>query len=121
MQAPVRASGTWRVPAAPALIWPIISDTARMNEAIGAPRYSVAETARDDGSVQRAGSAVVGGVALAWEEAPYEWVVGRRFNQTRPMAKGPFASAGVELTLAPDGDGSVVSYTFQATPRTFLG
>jgi hypothetical protein len=32
--------------------WPVLSDTARFNEAAGLPRHGIIETPRDDGSVE---------------------------------------------------------------------
>jgi hypothetical protein len=41
----------------PEEIWPIMIDTARLNEATGFPRHSVTQTARPDGSVERIAAA----------------------------------------------------------------
>ena len=44
-------------PRSPEALWPLLADTARFNEAIGLPRYTVTETPLPDGSVRRIGSA----------------------------------------------------------------
>jgi len=47
----------WRFAAPPDILWPVLADTARFNEAMGLPRYAVGETPLPDGTVRRLGSA----------------------------------------------------------------
>ena len=37
----------------PEELWPLLIDTARLNEATGFPRHEVTQTARPDGSIER--------------------------------------------------------------------
>ena len=54
-------------------LWPILIDTAHLNEATGFPRHSVTQTARPDGSVERIARGKFGPFNSEWEEIPWEW------------------------------------------------
>lgn len=113
---------TWELPASPAALWPYLSDTARFNEAAGTPRYAVVEETQADGSVRRRASASYMGVAVEWDDPPYEWVVEREFRQLREFRRGPLKSLGpmLKLEARPDG-GSRVTYRISGTPRGLTG
>lgn len=116
----------WRFDRPAAVLWPILSDTARFNEAAGTPRYQIDERPRPDGSVLRLGRAVLGSgllakVRLEWEECPYEWVEGRSFRQRRRFRRGPFRSVGPNVTLEPDGAGARVSFALEVEPAGPFG
>lgn len=117
----IRRTWTWRLDQPPNAVWPVLSDTARLNEAAGLPIYQLEETARADGSVSRIGRARIGVVDLEWEELPVEWVQNRRFRQMRVFSKGPFRRFGLTVELEPDGQGTRASYTFEGEPRGILG
>lgn len=112
----------WDFPVAPASLWPHISDTARFNEAAGTPRYSVEEIPQADGSVIRCATASYKGVAVEWDDPPYEWVAQRAFRQMRIFRRGPLAWLGpsMQLEARPDG-GSRVTYRLQGAPRGLVG
>lgn len=111
----------WQLPAPPALLWPLLSDTARFNEAAGTPRYTVNETPQPDGSVRRQAEANYKGIRVSWDEQPYEWVMGKRFQQHRIFDSGPLRFLAVCFELEPDGEGSRITYRLEAAPRGFLG
>jgi class 3 adenylate cyclase len=111
----------WHFDKPPELAWPILSDTARLNEAAGGPRYAVEEIPQPDGTLRRRAAARVGRFDLSWEERPFEWVWGRRFSQTRIFDKGPFSRLGVALDIAPEGTGTRADYRIQAEPASLLG
>lgn len=112
----------WDLAVPPATIWPLISDTARFNEAAGTPRYSVEEIPQPDGSVRRNARASYKGVAVEWDDPPYEWIVEREFRQNRVFRRGPLArlSPTMELRPLPSG-GSRVTYRLVAEPRGLVG
>jgi len=113
---------TWDLPAPPAALWPYLSDTARFNEAAGTPRYAVAEEPQADGSVRRRATASYKGVAVEWDDPPYEWVAEREFRQTRIFRRGPLKSLSPTLQLAPGPNGgSCVTYLISGTPRGIVG
>ena len=87
-------SWEWRFDQAPDLVWPVVADTARVNEAAKLPKYQVEDVPGEDGHVLRLARAKVGGFPLEWEERPYEWVQNRSFRQTRLFRKGPLRRFG---------------------------
>ncbi|HKU96419.1 MAG TPA: DUF5939 domain-containing protein, partial [Vineibacter sp.] len=105
----------------PAAVWPVLADTNRFNEILGLPSYQLEEIAQPNGTVLRRGTGRVAGIDLAWEEKPYEWVLHRRFRQTRLFSKGPFRLFGPTLDIAPAGAGSTVHYALHWEPMNWLG
>jgi len=103
-------------------LWPLISDTARLNRAIGLRAVTFAATPRPDG-----GSTVVGEyrqlgrVIARWTEHAFNFVRPRRYSVLREYSVGPLLrlDGGVELT--PDGDGTIVRVFAEIVPRSVLG
>ncbi len=117
----VSRTWTWSLPKTPEELWPLLSDTARFNEASKLPKYQVEETPQADGSVRRIGRSKVMGGTWMWEETPYEWVYRKHFSQTRPFIKGPFKSFRIALSLEPSPTGSIATYTVEFAPRGMFG
>lgn len=112
----------WDLPASPSALWPYVSDTARFNEAAGTPRYTVDEIPQPDGSVRRLARATYTGVAVEWDDPPYEWVFEQDFRQMRVFSRGPLACLGPALRLEDLGNGSSrVTYRLTGTPRGIVG
>jgi class 3 adenylate cyclase len=117
-----RRTWTWSFDLPPSVLWPVLADTNRFNEAMGLPPYALEETPQPNGTVLRRGRGKAAGFTLEWEEKPYEWVLGRHFNVSRVFSKGPFRRFGPVFDLAPDGKGgSVVSYSLEWEPLTLTG
>jgi len=71
----------------PAALWPLVTDTDRLNRAIGLGRTAL--TPNDDGTAARyLVSTVSGGFPLEYEERPYEWSEPRRFSVRRVVRRG---------------------------------
>jgi class 3 adenylate cyclase len=116
-----RRSWLWHLSQPPETVWPVISDTARFNEAAKLPKYQVEDILQGDGRVLRLARASVAGLRLEWEERPYEWVRGRSFRQTRIFRKGPLRRFGPIVELTPEGGGTLLSYTLTGEPKGILG
>jgi class 3 adenylate cyclase len=116
-----RRRWTWHLAQPPEVLWPVISDTARFNEAAKLPKYQVEDILQGDGRVLRLARATVAGLTLEWEELPYEWVRGRSFRQTRLFRKGPLRRFGPIVELKPEGGGTLLSYTLTGEPKGILG
>lgn len=121
MGALIRRTFSWHLDQPPEAVWPMLSDTARINEAAQLPHYELEETAQADGSVLRVGRARVSGFDLEWIERPYEWVQNRRFSHMRIFRKGPFRRFGLTVDLQPDGAGTEARYTFEGEPAGLGG
>lgn len=111
----------WHLPVPPEILWPLLSDTARFNEAAGTPRYTVTESPNADGSVRRLAQAEYKGIRVSWDEEPYEWIAGQCFQQHRQFRSGPLHYLAVRFVLAPENGGSRITYRLAAAPRGLLG
>src|SRR5471030_1413798 len=116
-----RQSWQWHLPQPPEVLWPVIADTARFNEAAKLPKYQVEDILQGDGRVLRLARATVAGLTLEWEERPYEWVRGRSFRQTRIFRKGPLRRFGPIVELQREGGGTLLSYKLTGEPKGLLG
>jgi class 3 adenylate cyclase len=117
----LRHHWVWRFEHPPDLVWPVLADTARLNEAAGLPKHPIEEIPRPDGSVSYYGRARFLGFHLAWQEMPVEWVAGRWFRHLRLFSKGPFRSLCAELELIPEGTGCRADYAMEVEPANLLG
>jgi class 3 adenylate cyclase len=112
---------TWQFEQPAEALWPLISDTARFNEALKTPKYLVQEIPQPDGSMLRLARTRIGPVELEWEEHPFEWVLNRSFTQTRVFRKGPFRRFGPRFEIADNPSGSLASYEVIVEPANLLG
>src|SRR6185503_3566500 len=109
--------------ASPEKLWPFVADTNRFNRDTGVPSVEPARTARERlRNARRRLRLSMYGMAVEWEEQPFEWVRPSRFGVARAYSKGPITElrALVELTPSAAG-GTKLSYDLRAQPRTFLG
>ncbi|MFO0674641.1 MAG: DUF5939 domain-containing protein, partial [Polyangiaceae bacterium] len=89
----------FEVAARPEELWPFVSDTSRMNQAMGVSRMHFEER---DGRLE--GSSVNAGVEQRWVEVPWVWVAEREIESTRLYSRG-FARVGRGIfELTPVGD-----------------
>lgn len=112
---------TWRFDSPLQAIWPVLSDTARFNEAAALPRHAIIETPRKDGSVEYLARARIGPFRLEWEEKPVNWVDRQWFEHCRVFRNGPLDFLCATLKLFPEGDGCRCEYTVDVAARNLLG
>jgi class 3 adenylate cyclase len=109
----------WELDAAPAALWPLVADTNRFNRDAGVPALdgvAVGANAR-----RRLGFSKLG-VAVAWEEEPFEWVEPHRFSVVRRYDRGPLAEMHVAVELTPRADGGTsLVYDVRARPKSVAG
>src|SRR5215213_5629399 len=116
----VEARATFRV--TPDALWPLVSDTARMNRAIGSPPVVHTVTPLPGGSSRLEGQIRLGGLTVArYVEQPFRWEAPHSFVVVREFQAGPLlrVQAGARLTAVEDGTEVVVYGDF--VPRTALG
>jgi class 3 adenylate cyclase len=101
----------WHFAASPEALWPIIADTARIGEAAGFPRYTVADTPLPDGTVERIGSARRFGMTVSWEEGVPEWIAGRSYRHERRFRSRLFRRLANRIELESETGGTGVRYT----------
>ncbi len=109
------------LPAPPQALWPLLSNTSRMNRALGLPAMKVAGTL--DGYARRVHATLYGVIPLSWIEQPFEWSEGRFYRAVREFESGPVQrfEGGMELRPTPDGKGTVLRITSNFTPRNAVG
>lgn len=112
----------WRLPVRPEALWPLVSDTNRFNRDAGIPAVQEAGKAGGETTNRRRRLRLVRfGLAVEWEEEPFEWVRPYRFGVARRYARGPVAEMHVRAELAEAGDGTFLTYEVRARPRSLLG
>jgi class 3 adenylate cyclase len=115
------ASWTWHFDRPPEEIWPLLADTARVNEAAKVPKHAITEIPQPDGSVQYFGRAKMGPFDLKWREKPVNWINEQWFEHCRYFESGPLKFFCAELSLEPQGAGAVGHYKLTAEPANLIG
>lgn len=102
----------------PEELWPFVADTNRFNADAGVPAV---EALGLSGSARRL-RLFKFGIAVEWEEQPFEWIRPFRFGVIRRYTKGPVSEMRVEVELheRPEG-GTKLIYQVRAQPRNSLG
>src|SRR5262245_18262495 len=77
----------WELKAPRTALWPLVSDTQRVNEALGLTAWHLVPSRA--GGQTRLGTTRRLGMKLVWTEHPFEWVVGREFGVQRVYETGP--------------------------------
>jgi class 3 adenylate cyclase len=115
------ASWTWHFDRPPADIWPLLADTARVNEAANLPKHAITEIPQPDGSVQFFGRVKMGPFDLKWREKPVNWVSDQWFEHCRTFESGPLKSLCAQFSLEPNGEGALGHYRISAEPANLIG
>jgi len=98
----IRVEREVRLSSPPAVLWPLLSNTNRLNRSLGLPENDVSRS----GAYERAVRARVLGLTVSWREAPFEYVAGRYYALRREFDNGPLARFEGGLRLEPDGAGT---------------
>ena len=101
-------------------VWPLITDTDRMNRIIGGEPVTYRPAgAAGDSPARFVATTKAAGFALEYEEHPFEWSHGRSFSVFRKMRRGVLSSYAMSLELTPIKDGRLEGGT-RATFRLTL-
>lgn len=103
------------LPATPEALWPWISDTSRMNRALGTAEM----TFREHNGV-RHGAAKPGGVRHEWVEVPWNWVANQWLTSLRIYQRGFFRAVWAIHRLEPVDGGTKLYIYFGTVPRNRL-
>ncbi|MDB4959412.1 MAG: Adenylate cyclase [Myxococcales bacterium] len=104
------------LPGTPAALWPWISDTSRMNRALGTAEMTFVEKAG-----KRFGSSKAGGVKHEWLEVPWNWVVEQWLTSLRIYERGFMRVNFAIHRLEPIPSGTRVYLYYGVVPRGALG
>lgn len=116
------ARWTWDFESRPEELWPWVSNTERINAAVGLPSVEYKTQKDEQGLKHRYGTIRLGWTKLRWEEHPFEWIEGQRLGVLREFEGGPFQwfVSIVELAAKPEG-GTRLTHTVRIAPRGLLG
>ena len=89
----------------PDVLWKIISDTERINRAVGLKRLGTVGASDSGGAARFLVTQRIAGFDIEYDEYPYEWVEGERLSIRRVLRKGPVKSYSTRWTLAPGAGG----------------
>ncbi|MDE2143816.1 MAG: SRPBCC family protein [Elusimicrobia bacterium] len=111
----VRIQRSVRLTSSPGVLWPLLSNTNRLNRSMGVPENSVV---RGDAGHERLVSARLLGMTFRWRESPFEYVEGRYYTLVREFENGPLRRMTGTMRLEPDGAGTrvVLDGTFSGRP-----
>lgn len=112
----------WELDASPRQLWPYVSNTERVNRALGLPAVPFKTEYDPDEGTRRYGELTTAGLAVHWREFPYEWIEGRRMGVLRDFDSGPFKwfVSIVELTPRPGG-GTILTHRVRIAVHGLLG
>src|SRR5262249_5553372 len=112
---------TWDLEASPRQLWPYVSNTDRLNRAVGLPAVHFTTVPTEHG-VRRLAQVRKLGLQVAWEEFPFEWVEGRRMGVLREFSQGPFKwFVSVTELLPRAGGGTTLTHQVRIEPNGLLG
>jgi class 3 adenylate cyclase len=104
------------LPGTPQTLWPFISDTSRMNRALGTAEMTFVEKGG-----KRYGSSKAGGVKHEWLEVPWNWVAEQWLTSLRIYERGFMRVNFAIHRLEPTETGTRLYLYFGVIPRGTLG
>ena len=106
----------------PGQLWPFISNTDRVNHALGLPTVSYTTRTDPARGVERFAESRIAGQKIVWQEHPYEWIEGRRLSVLREFSTGPFLwFMNIIEMQSISGGGTRVNQTLKVVPRNWFG
>jgi serine/threonine protein kinase len=114
---------SWTLKTPPEKLWPYVSNTDRLNRAFGLSPVDFTDEPREEGGgTTRTGRMSALGMAIEWQEFPFEWVKNREHSVFRWYRSGPIAALWNKVTLAPsDEEGTLLTHEIWLLPRGLLG
>ena len=102
-------------------VWPLIADTARVNELVGFTPYRFEEKLDAQGRIHRFAKGKLGPLPVAWEEGFGEWQDNRRIAQSRHFSGGPLGRFYVVAELVPEAGGCRLTFSAEIECVGVLG
>jgi class 3 adenylate cyclase len=127
MEAPVRFLEEHQIPFPPHLVWPLLSDTDRLNRALGLPPVKYHTDTDEDGSPVLVGQFTYRGIPMKWREYPFHWVKHESFTVRRVFLTGPVNEVLGTISLHPETAGASanantrIRVDVRITPHNFVG
>lgn len=110
----------WQLISPPEQLWPMISDTNRLNHDLHLSPVQKTDLSYDykEGHLQLSYHSLQN--SDAWEEEPYEWEYPYRFSVKRRYKNGSFKELKMLVDLLPNTRGTRVRYQLWIVPRNFI-
>ena len=113
---------TWELDATTSSLWPLVSDTDRVNRAMGLPAPDYVHESNPSGGRTIRASAKFNGMNLSWIEHAFQWIEGRELSVLREFDSGPFEWMTSTVELFPlIGNRSRLLHRVQVKPRGWIG
>jgi adenylate cyclase len=113
---------TYDLKSSPEELWPFVSDTNRFNRDTGVPSVEPGKTRQRLRNARQRLRLSIYGMAVEWEEQPFEWIRPSRFGVARTYSKGPMIELRARAELIPrDVGGTRLTYEVSVTPRSRFG
>lgn len=113
----------YELKSSPEKLWPFVADTNRFNRDTAVPAVDPAPARSTKlRNARRRLRLSIYGMAVEWEEQPFEWVRPDRFGVVRTYSKGPMAQLRALAELIPrEGGGTTLTYSVAIRPSSLLG
>ena len=112
----------YNLKASPEKLWPFVSDTNRFNRDTGVPAVEPGKTRQRLRNARQRLRLSIYGMAVEWEEQPFEWIRPSRFGVARTYSKGPMVELRALAELTPRAvGGTTLTYEVSITPRSMFG
>ncbi|HEX3279882.1 MAG TPA: DUF5939 domain-containing protein [Pyrinomonadaceae bacterium] len=112
----------YNLKSSPEELWPFVSDTNRFNRDTGVPSIEPGSTPHQLRNARQRLRFSFYGMAVEWEEQPFEWIRPSRFGVARTYSKGPMVELRALAELTPsEAGGTRLSYQISIKPRSTLG
>ncbi len=97
----------WHLAVPPGQLWPLVSDTDRVNRLAGLPPVRYRTVLLPDGGSETHGEIrLLGLIPLRYREHPFEWVENLRLSVRRDFDGGPLFSYSSSVELFPESRGT---------------
>lgn len=110
----------WLLRATPERLWPLVSDTNRVNVLASMAPASFTEAPHPEGGTDRTGSARQLGLGVTWDEHPFEWAYPHGFSVLREFHNGVLKQYRSSVTLTPAEGGTRLVHRVELEPRLGL-
>lgn len=117
---PIVYDWSWTLSAAPDVVWPLVSDTNRMNVLAAMAPVRFEETPNPAGGSDRVGNQKMLGLPVSWDEQPFEWSFPNGFSVRRDFHFGVLKAYRSSVILKPEGHGTRLIHRVELVPRLGL-
>lgn len=98
----------WELDSAPEALWPYVSNTEKINRALGLAPVKYLQRGVVKGVSERFAATKAFGMSLEWKEEPFEWIEGRKHSVLRTFEKGLLRWYCAETSLSKSPNGKTV-------------